>query len=577
MRASFPVGLPVGYFLDTSGQSFPVLLHESNGGFITLCECESKSIALIENSVLKLVEFVGLENSEIVVFDFSIRKKFHYLSRLSNYKVLVEPEEAFRELENLKRIMIYRHHKLFNDEITTLIDYNRNSEYPEKYYFVLMNLNQLPNDYVDEEHLIDFLDAAYEAGFFFFGYNGSNLERSWPKFFRFLLGKYPLIELFEDRLEIFNLLNGKEENVEFYNILRQLKELGVEILPLTDEREAVLNRIVEKKSKVKDRKGDFLSIPIGTSLDRTMVVNFRLGEESGNYHAFITGNTGTGKTTLLNNIILGIAEKYTAKDIRLFLMDYKEGVEFQIFKNHPNVEKIFLDNEDLEAAIALLEEFVSEINRRASIFRRVGVTNIESYNQRFSQNRLPRLILVIDEVHRLFSGSWEERDYFNNLLRDVVRRGRAFGVHLILSTQTLEGVDIDRDIMEQITLRISFKLSSQTASEKIFTWGNTAACNLGKYELIYNPDSGNPEANVWVRAYPPREVEEVLRKIMERRRPDECVRPVVVKSRRERKKANLSVIEDNCGTLKIEAGTLGKFDTSSDKELLNRLKTKGLI
>ena len=66
-----------------------------------------------------------------------------------------------------------------------------------------------------------------------------------------------------------------------------------------------------------------------------------MGDKSTNLHAFITGVTGSGKTTLLNNIITGIAQKYTSDEIQLYLMDYKDGVEFQVLKIIPIVKKYF--------------------------------------------------------------------------------------------------------------------------------------------------------------------------------------------------------------------------------------------
>ena len=76
----------------------------------------------------------------------------------------------------------------------------------------------------------------------------------------------------------------------------------------------------------------FLTVPIGTTVDRKQVINFSLG--AGVYSAFITGMAGTGKTTLLNNIILGIAKQYTSEEICLYLIDYMSGIEFHVFKEN---------------------------------------------------------------------------------------------------------------------------------------------------------------------------------------------------------------------------------------------------
>ena len=228
-------------------------------------------------------------------------------------------------------------------------------------------------------------------------------------------------------------------------------------------------------------------------------------------------------------MLLGIAERYTAKEIQLYLMDYKEGVEFQKFTNHPNVRKIFLDNKDFDAAYNLLKDFAELIEERGQLFRKFGVRDIDEYNQLAEVEPLPRMILVIDEVQKLFSPQEYRRSQaFDGLLQDVTSRGRGFGVHVIMSTQSIQNMDISQRTLEQIALRVSFKLSSEQAVYKIFPPGNTAPLKLGKYEFVYNTRSGDPQANVLARALKPMNVGEVVERVLRGRQPDEVITPEVV-------------------------------------------------
>jgi hypothetical protein len=579
----FLPGIPVGIFIDSDKHYYPALLPEESGGFCIFYdkENEKKTIKFIENIALQMLDAIDLGNVEVQIFDYSIRKKFNYLSMLQPYRlynIAIDSEEANRKFKELGKIAVYRHHYLLNEKMPTISIYNQLTSFFEKYHFLIINLTDFPDDYTNNKKFIEFIDAAYESGFYLIGFGDKDiLDRIDNAAVKFLIKKYPTLALEQDKLIIHNHKTTKE-------ILRMVQILNIDIMQSTDERESIINNLIRKiqKDEQEDEK-DFLSISIGTSPDGRNIINFSFGKKYGNYHAFITGLPGSGKTTLLNNIILGIAENYTAKQIRLYLMDYKEGVEFQIFENHPNVEKIFLDNKDLDASVNLLEDFVSTIDKRGEIFRAEGVKDIDTYNELHSIDPLPRIILVIDEVHRLFSGSWQDKDYFNSLLKDVAKRGRSFGVHLILSTQTLEGTDIERDIMEQITLRISFKLSSPTASEKIFTWGNTSACELGKYELIYNRDSGNPNSNIRVKTFPPKNVDEIINKIYKKRNHDECIIPKIVKSNNNINKNQLNKIKDiqNDKSLiqipTIEFSDIDNDNTSSDKDLLAKLAEQGLI
>ncbi len=195
-----------------------------------------------------------------------------------------------------------------------------------------------------------------------------------------------------------------------------------------DKRAIVENLLAKVKLNDVKTSSEFISVPIAKTIDGRRDISFVLGDKNQNYHAFITGVSGSGKTTLLNNIILGIAENYTIQEVRLYLMDYKQGTEFNIFKNHPNCEKIFLDNKDLQAAISLLESFVSMIEQRAKLFAAnddVHITDIGKYNAVYPDKPLHRIILIIDEVHRLFTGDFMQKEHFSNLLKEVVRQGRA--------------------------------------------------------------------------------------------------------------------------------------------------------
>ena len=90
---------------------------------------------------------------------------------------------------------------------------------------------------------------------------------------------------------------------------------------------------------------DGVKVPIGWDINED-VINFEFGFDYSEHHTLIGGRSGSGKSNLVNIIIQNLAYLYSPKEIEMFLLDYKEGVEFQVFKNHPNCKKIFLDNED---------------------------------------------------------------------------------------------------------------------------------------------------------------------------------------------------------------------------------------
>ena len=242
---------------------------------------------------------------------------------------------------------------------------------------------------------------------------------------------------------------------------------------------------------------DFLSIPIGKS--GRNVVNLEMGLKSGIYHGFIAGQSGSGKTNLLHNIITSIAQLYSPDELRLYLLDYKWGVEFQVYENHPNVEFLLLDNENVESGVELLKELRKEFVSRSREFLSLGktVNSIDEYNRR-SKRRMPHILVIIDEVQQLFS-SFSLRREVNPILKEIAKQGRAFGIHLLFSTQSYAQCEIDSDTLSQMPLRIAFSLSSGTECRAIFGPDNDAPMSLPPYSAIYNCRNGDKRFNTIVK------------------------------------------------------------------------------
>lgn len=566
---AFPWGIYIGDLIDENG-SLPVCLPSETGGVCIIFDDNSEAVAnnLIENIALKLFDILPIGDISVDVFDFSHRKRFMHLASLQNqglYHIALTKNEASSRFNELEKTARHRHQNLLSPDTPTISQYNQNNTEIEKYHLLIINLENYPNDLDSYKRIKLFFDSAYEAGFYcliFMNWTNQNLlmpELRTPQnlFKKFQTLNITTKELLNDSLNIlFSCDIIQEYRFEYVNAE---KTLITKTLQDSHQKHEETHESNEK---------EFLSIPIGTAINGRDKINFSLGDKSKNYHAFITGVSGSGKTTLLNNIILGIAEKYTPQEVRLYLMDYKEGVEFQVFKNHPNCEKIFLDNEDLKASIKLLEGFSQGMKKRAELFRKNEVTTITAYNNLHPQKPIARLILIIDEVHRLFAGTYKEKEHFNTLLKDVVRRGRAFGVHIILSTQTLAGTQIDRELMSQITLRASFKLSDFRDSESIFTIGNTEAKNLKRYELIYNNDSGEKSANVLCKAYPPQDIKATIDKVLDLRHPSQIIKPVIVKTESTQADETPKPSEKKPSK---------SYDTSDARELLDKLSQAGEI
>ena len=534
---AFPWGICAGALVASLPNQGNVLLPTAPGGLLVCFDTghQAAAVNMVETAALSLVDVLPHRGIEVHVIDFAIRKRVQHLATLAplkQYRLYDNREAATKALEEMESQARFRHHELLTDATPTLSDYNRQSRGFERYRVLLLNLNDFPGDDArNRERFLTLLDAAFDAGIYLLAYVDTDLlaqssarQDAPPHVWTLLAQRYPQLNLTAAGEGEFQLLPGPYSQP----LLDALAAAGRRMAPPMVDLAAVSAFRRELAASNEGQFRDFLRVPVGETPDGRREVDFCLGEKSDCNNAFILGISGSGKTTFLNNLIVGIAERYTSQEVRLFLMDYKAGVEFQDFADHPNCEKIFLDNLDMAAARQLLEHLQAAMNERGELFRTTGAKDIDSYNAKASP-RLPRLLLIVDEVQCLLTGDATGRR-FQDLLKDVTRRGRAFGVHIILSTQTLINSHVEKDLMSQIALRVAYKLNNEPDCDRIFNYSNTAPRHLDKFEFIYNADSGFREANIRARALPPPKIAERIAAVRARLPAGLALKPQLMKS-----------------------------------------------
>ncbi|GAA4851769.1 FtsK/SpoIIIE domain-containing protein [Saccharopolyspora rosea] len=246
-----------------------------------------------------------------------------------------------------------------------------------------------------------------------------------------------------------------------------------------------------------NRSTSGLQAPVGFAEGEPVWVT--LGDASP--HTLIGGPSGSGKTNFLYGMLGGLAARYSPDELELYLLDFKEGVSFAQFTPGkrdpswlPHAQLVGVNvNTDREFGLALLRFLAEEMRRRAESAKRHEVTKLEELRAEDPDGRWPRIVAVIDEFQYLFA----ERDTVSaqatTLLEDVARRGRSQGIHLVLASQDVSGIEAfwgKPAIFEQFILRIALPKARRVLAEQ-----NLAALELPRWHAVVNHESGVKHGN----------------------------------------------------------------------------------
>lgn len=183
-----------------------------------------------------------------------------------------------------------------------------------------------------------------------------------------------------------------------------------------------------------------LRIPIGKLGEDEM---YYIVNEDRLAHSFIIGSTGSGKSVLVEDIIVSAACKYSPRALQMYLIDFKGGVTTQRYKNIPHVRWSVTTKKDAAILYAMLQELEREQTERSELFKQANVSTLENYNkQAKTENKIPCLLVVFDEFHEVFhiADGTDLQTEINKKLDTIARQGRNVGIHLIMATQDLRKV-----------------------------------------------------------------------------------------------------------------------------------------
>lgn len=209
------------------------------------------------------------------------------------------------------------------------------------------------------------------------------------------------------------------------------------------------------------RPGRTLRVPIGERRGNQPLV-LDLTHTGHGPHGLIAGTTGSGKSELLQTLVVGLALTHHPHDVGFILVDFKGGGAFSGLVDLPHTQGFVTDlggNLTGRALIALQ----AEMDRRKRLFNVAGVNDIDRYQRLYWQGHtdrpLPRLVIIVDEFAELVS---DYPDFIDGLI-GIARVGRSLGLHLILATQSPAGV-VKQQMWANAKFRICLRVESRQES-----------------------------------------------------------------------------------------------------------------
>jgi S-DNA-T family DNA segregation ATPase FtsK/SpoIIIE len=264
-------------------------------------------------------------------------------------------------------------------------------------------------------------------------------------------------------------LTMKAQSVRIVAPIPGKGRVGVEV-PNTQSSFVYLKEVLSS-SEFKESESK-LTLALGKDIAGQSVVT-DLGDMP---HLLIAGTTGSGKTVCVNCLILSMLFKATPSELKFLMVDPKM-VELAPFNGLAHL--ICPVVTDARKASVALNWVVNEMEERYQLLAKLGVRNIEAYNEK--QEKLPYIVVIIDELADLMSIA---RDQIESAITRLAQLSRAVGIHLILATQR-PSVDVITGVIKaNFPARISFKVASKVDSRTVLDM-NGADKLLGRGDMLF--------------------------------------------------------------------------------------------
>lgn len=251
---------------------------------------------------------------------------------------------------------------------------------------------------------------------------------------------------------------------EYYSIASSALKVTIDFNSVTPRKE---DRFAQSSSQG-------LIVPLGLLRGGS---KFELRMDDIHIHTILSGVIRSGKTNLLHTLIMNIMLNYSPDEAEIYLIDFKHGVDFGIYSNYnlPNFKVLSITSE-VEFPLAVLEEINKEFDRRA--YDLEDTLSIAEYNRLHPDNRMKRIVLIMDELYVLMKesaagGNNRVAERTMQIVDKIAHTAGAFGIHMVICGQDMTKIDGIENVINQCANRILMH-SSDDDVKKLLNEGDAS-------------------------------------------------------------------------------------------------------
>lgn len=497
---------------DTS-MNAPVCLDSLQSNYLYICS----GMNYINQHFTSLSLDLLMENndSEVIFVDVKgLGSEYAVLNKLTStehVKIWSTSSQVTAGLDELETWISAIYSENLADRYNSLVEYNASHERKKTEKYVFINDLKANIGQRDSEKFIRIVKNGKRAGVYVLAVSTLNdiSDRRFGEVFAEIQLDMQVIAVDEMSVRIkenaYIILNARIDHNKLdtvFSLLQEKKEQR-EIIPLG-------KYFLQSDEWHKLRADKEVIIPFGID-SNGKIAELRISSEKP--YTMIIGDPRHGKSKLMHAIIMMATSRYSENEVKIAVMDLKDGAEFNVYAKAglKSVECV-VNDEDPDAMLSFLKYYVAQMHIRQELFERmeessgVIIQKYEDYREANANigdimSAMPRLILLIDEFQTLFDGASSSM-----FMSELVRKGATYGIHVILSSQRALSSNprngFTADLKDYFTNRFVFKCPQSAAktvlSERCADTGSEnsgiyKASMLGKGHVIYNAYMGQNE------------------------------------------------------------------------------------